>query len=147
MLYGQHGGPVTGLAPRRAGIIVPALPGGPADLDPFSLTRAIEAAADAGAKVIVVELCTGTCAGDVDSLLKRAVTKADEAGVLVVAVSGNESGRCNCFPAVAPEVLAVGAFDDDGQLYKVSNWGPEHEGHGLVAPGGNILGAAPGGKS
>ncbi|MEV5573891.1 PatA/PatG family cyanobactin maturation protease [Spirillospora sp. NPDC052269] len=149
MLFGQHTGPVTGLAPRCTGIIVPALLGGPGDLDQISLARAIDASVDAGAKVIVVEQCTGTCSGEVDRLLKRAVTAASEAGALVVAGSGNDNGNghdCNCFPAMAPEVLAVGAFDDDGEIFKFSNWGPAYDGHGLVAPGGNVSAAAPGGE-
>jgi hypothetical protein len=142
MLFGQHGSPVTGLAPQCSGIIVAALWGALTDADPVNLARAIEAAVNEGAHVIVVEVCVGTCRGEVDGLLTRAVSEADRAGVLVVAGSGNDEGRCVCFPAVAPEVLAVGAYNDDGVTYKFSNWDPAYEGHGLVAPGGDIQAAA-----
>jgi hypothetical protein len=145
VLFGQPGGPVTGLAPRCTGIVVPALRGVAADSDPLNVARAIDAAVNAGATVVVVELCFLSRSGDVDGVLKNALAAADDAGVLVVAAAGNESGDCTCFPAAAPQVLAVGAYDEDGRVYGYSNWGPEYEGHGLVAPGGKFAGATPGG--
>lgn len=44
-------------------------------------------------------------------------------------------------------VLAVGALDDDGQPLAMSNWGPAYRGHGILAPGANILVASPGGRA
>jgi cyanobactin maturation PatA/PatG family protease len=145
VLFGQHGSPVAGLAPRCTGIVVPALPGGSVDGDPLTTARAIGTAVAAGARIILIELCLLTRSGDVDDVLKGAVAGADEAGALVVAGTGNEYAECSCFPAASPEVLAVGAYDDEGRVYRFSNWGGEYEGHGLAAPGGNILGAIPGG--
>jgi hypothetical protein len=146
VLFGQHGSPVTGLAPRCTGVIVPALRGDQAELDPITTARAIDAAVHAGADIILVQLCLPSRSGAVDGLLGKSITDATEAGVLVVAGIGNESGRATCFPAAIPEVLAVGAYNDEGKVLKFSNWGPQYEGHALVAPGANIVGAYPGGR-
>jgi len=145
VLFGRHGSDVSGLAPDCRGLLIPCLRGDLAELDPVSIVRAIDSAAAAGADVVIVELCLPSLSGDIDDLFKRALRHAAQSGVLVVAASGNEEGHCSCFPAASPDVLAVGAYDDDGRVYGFSNWGPDYEGHGLVAPGGNITGAIPGG--
>jgi subtilisin family serine protease len=114
-----------------------------ARLDPLNLVRAVDAAADAGADIIVVELCQPTGSNDAESLLKRAIRRAEESGVLVIAGAGNEVGKSLCVPALVPEVLAIGAYDDEGRMFRFSNWG--YDGHGIAAPGGNVLGADPDG--
>jgi hypothetical protein len=145
VLFGRHGSDVTGLAPGCKGLLIPSLRGDMAELDAANTARTIESAVDAGAGVVLLEQCLPSLSGDVDVLLKRVLRRTTQEGVLVIAGAGNEYGRCTCFPAAAPEVLAVGAYDDDGHVFGFSNWGPEYEGHGLVAPGGNITGALPGG--
>jgi subtilisin family serine protease len=145
VLFGRHGSEIDGLAPECTGVLIPCFRGDIAELEPANVARAIDFAADAGANVLLVELCFPSRSGDVDDVLKRALRNAAQSGVLVVAGSGNEGAQRSCFPAASPDVLAVGAYDDDGRIFGFSNWGPEYEGHGLVAPGGNIDGALPGG--
>lgn len=145
VLFGRHGSEVSGLAPGCKGLLIPSLRGDIAEVEAINTARALEAAIQAGASVVIVELCFASRSGDVDDIFKRALRRASQDNVLVVAGSGNEHGDCTCFPAAAPEVLAVGAYDDDGRVYGFSNWGEPYEGHGLVAPGGNITGALPGG--
>ncbi|UGY91094.1 PatA/PatG family cyanobactin maturation protease [Streptomyces gobiensis] len=147
VLFGQHGSPVTGIAPRCSGVIVPCLRDKASVLDPVSLTRGIEAAVDAAVDIIHIAVCMPTSSDDADGMLKRAIARATDAGVLIVAPSGNDCGECRCIPAALPQVLAVGACDDDGTMFKFSNFGPQYRDHGIVAPGGNIHGAAPGGKT
>jgi hypothetical protein len=49
-------------------------------------------------------------------------------------------------PAAHPSILAVGAATVAGQPLDWSNWGKQYQGHGLLAPGENVRGAAPGGS-
>src|SRR5215831_3901346 len=141
VLVGQHGGPVTGFAPGCTCLSVPAFNDQACMQDPLNLASAIEAAADAGADVIIAQACQPTMSGHADPLVRDAVRRAEASNVLVVAGSGNDDGECRCAPAVLPEVLAVGAYDDDGRVFRFSGWG--YGGHGIVAPGGNISGAWP----
>ena len=145
VLFGRHGSEIGGLAPDCTGLMIPSLRGEATDHDPVNTARAIESAVEAGAQVAVIELCLPSRSGDVDGLVKRALSAAAQAGVLVVASTGNERGESTCFPAASPDVLAVGAYDDDGRVFGFSNWGSPYDGHGLVAPGGNMTGATPGG--
>ncbi|MCA1678315.1 MAG: S8 family serine peptidase [Actinobacteria bacterium] len=145
VLFGQRGSEVSGLAPGCHGLLLPCLRGDISEPDPANMARAIEIAVQGGARVVLIEACIPTLSGDVDDLLKRTLCNAALDGVLVIAGSGNQGAKETCFPAASPDVLAVGAYDDDGRVYAYSNWGAEYEGHGLVAPGGNITGALPGG--
>jgi subtilisin family serine protease len=71
---------------------------------------------------------------------REAFHRAVEAGLLVVAASGNESepGRpaAVSYPAAYDGVLAVGAVDSEQKIATFSNQGPEL---GVVAPGVAIL--------
>jgi serine protease len=83
--------------------------------------------------VKVINLSLG---GDSPSeTLRRAIERAVEAGVTVVAAAGNEGQGRVSFPASMPNVIAVGAVDARKQRAPYSNFGPEI---GVVAPGGNI---------
>nr|WP_322717361.1 S8 family serine peptidase [Nostoc sp. ChiQUE02]MDZ8230215.1 S8 family serine peptidase [Nostoc sp. ChiQUE02] len=48
-------------------------------------------------------------------------------------------------PAALSSVLAVGAMNAQGLPFDFSNWGDAYQTQGILAPGENILGAAPGG--
>ncbi|QWF82434.1 S8 family serine peptidase [Amycolatopsis sp. CA-230715] len=145
VLFGQPGGPVRGMAPRCRGLLVPALRDEPTLLDPVNAVRAIETLVEAGADIVHFAASHPTGSGDADPLLAGAVRRAYEAGVLVVAPAGNDYGGNYVAPAVLPEALAVGALDDDGVMFRFSNWGERYSGHGIAAPGGDLTAAAPGG--
>ncbi|MFE3177852.1 S8 family serine peptidase [Amycolatopsis sp. NPDC059090] len=145
VLFGQPGSPVHGLAPLCRGLVVPALRDEPTLLDPVSAVRAIETLVEAGADIVHFAASLPTGSGDPDPLLARAVRQAHDAGVLVVSPAGNDYGGNYVAPAVLPEVLAVGAHDDNGAMFRFSNWGERYRDHGLVAPGGDLAAAEPGG--
>lgn len=71
--------------------------------------------------------------------LKEAVNEASEAGVLLVAASGNDGERGLMYPAAYDNVLAVGAVDfnypNEPEMTGYTNYGPDLD---LLAPGGDI---------
>ncbi|MBT2570943.1 S8 family serine peptidase [Planococcus sp. ISL-110] len=75
-----------------------------------------------------------------DQSLRDITKKAYDAGILIVAASGNEreSGLYSdvLYPARFPSVIAVGSVSQLNRLSYFSNSGPSQE---LVAPGENIL--------
>jgi hypothetical protein len=145
MLFGQHHSPIRGLVPHCRGVIVPALREDVTALDPINFCRAIDTLLSAGVDIIHFAGGQPTASDDTDDLVRRAVSHAAEAGVLIVTPAGNDYGECSRTPAILPETLAVGAYRDDGTMCNFSNWGPAYDGHAIVAPGENITGAAPGG--
>ena len=113
-----------------------------------SLAAAIEDAVDAGARVInvsVVSCVPPEAAERVDhSGLDAALRRAEDAGAVVVAASGNAtSGGCDktdvVFPAVADTVVAVGALTSPHELAEYSIEAP------LSAEGNVPLALEPGG--
>ena len=83
--------------------------------------------------VKVINLSLG---GESPSLtLQRAIDRAVQARVVVVAAVGNEGRGTIGFPASLPNVIAVGAVDARKQRAPYSNFGPELD---VVAPGGNL---------
>jgi subtilisin family serine protease len=72
-----------------------------------------------------------------DPILADAIRRAQEAGVLVVAMAGNEGANtANFYPSCFEGVLGVGAVSDDGTKARFSNTGPCVD---LVAPGESVL--------
>jgi serine protease len=67
---------------------------------------------------------------------EAAMNAAYEAGIVLVAASGNNSSPTVGFPAAYEAVIAVGATDDQDNLATFSQWGTEQE---LTAPGVNNL--------
>ena len=68
-----------------------------------------------------------------------AIKKAYNAGIIILAAAGNDSGSVN-YPAKYPEVIAVSAIDDEGKLAYFSSRGPEVV---LAAPGVDIYSTYP----
>jgi serine protease len=84
--------------------------------------------------VKVINLSLG---GDSPSqTLQRAIDRAVNQGIVVVAAAGNDNIRQVGFPASLPNVIAVGAVDARKQKAPYSNFGPELD---VVAPGGDIF--------
>ena len=149
ILFGQHDGPVPGMAPRCRGLIVPVFGDGPdgsvAPCSELDLARAISLAAEEGAHVINISGGQWSASGQAHPLLADAVQRCSDAGVLIVAAAGNQGCDCLHVPGALPPVIVVGAMDSRGQPLDFSNWGEQYQGHGVLALGENILGAVPGG--
>lgn len=96
--------------------------------DIFTVARAIQAAADAGAKIINISLGGyGT-----NSSLNAAITYASERGAIIVAAAGNDQAAQLTWPAADPRVVSVGAIDASGQQVSFSNSGEQLQ---ITAPG------------
>lgn len=84
--------------------------------------------------VDIINMSFGT---DVDSeILHNAVKAAHDAGILLIASSGNTAGGNVKYPAAYSEVIAVGATDPSGEIWANTSVGAELE---LLAPGEKIL--------
>ncbi|TML52401.1 MAG: hypothetical protein E6G21_05385 [Actinobacteria bacterium] len=100
------------------------------------LAQGIVWATDHGARVINASL-----GGPFDDPTLSAATEyARVHGVVVVAAAGNEGGLTLDYPAALPNVLSVGASDQNDQLYSFSNSGAQ-----VAAPGENSTTASGGG--
>ena len=73
----------------------------------------------------------------------RALKRAEEAGVIVVAASGNDGVGVLAYPASVETVLAVGAMNARRLVPEFSQWGPQLA---VVAPGTDIYSALPRGR-
>ena len=80
----------------------------------------------------VINMSLGTTA-DIQSM-EDAVVRAFNAGVVVVAASGNDGSAVN-YPAAYPTVLAVGATDSNNTIASWSSRGPQVD---LSAPGVSV---------
>ena len=147
VVFGQHGGPVPGVAPGCTGLFVPVFSDRRTRTSQLDLARGIEQAVEAGAHVINISGGQFTASGEAENLLDRAVRLCAERNVLVVAAVGNDGCFCDHVPAALPSVLAVGALDDAGEPLPMSNWGRTYQDHGILAPGEDVLGAVPGGTT
>lgn len=146
LIFGQPGSPVAGIAPQCRGLIAPVF----RDFDErrlsqLDLARAIEQAVQEGAHVINISGGQQTSDGQAEGILERALRLCEDNKVLVVAAVGNDGCPCLHVPAAVPSVLGVGALGADGKPLETSNWGDAYRSNGILAPGENIKGAAPGG--
>ena len=96
-------------------------------------------AADHGARIINMSL-TSTSSS---TPMKEACEYAAQAGVLLVAASGNDGQEAIGFPAALSQCIAVGATSTSSRLAVFSNYGAEQE---VVAPGTTIISCVPGGQ-
>ena len=143
-IFGQPDSPVEGIAPGCRGINIPIDRDGENFINPLNLVHAFNQALELGANIIHCAACHPTQSGVAHELLEKAVRQAQDNNVLVVAPGGNDKGECWCIPAVLPGVLTVGAYKDNDQPAKFSNFGGQYNQQGVLAPGENILGAQPG---
>jgi len=92
------------------------------------LAEAIIYAADEGADVINMSLGL-----EDNEVIQLAVEYAYSLGVALVAASGNDGEEMSTYPALYPEVIAVGASTENDSVSTFSNYGPKID---IVAPGG-----------
>ncbi len=105
--------------------------------DAYAIAAGVLAAMDAGAEILNLSLGTEEDC----PLLGEAIQMAQEAGIVVVASSGNEGLQATRYPAAYPGVIAVGAIDASAERMAFSNLGT---GLGIAAPGFGVNAAAPG---
>jgi subtilisin family serine protease len=103
----------------------------------LNISQGIIYAVDHGAKIINLSL--GFTSNS--ALVADAVNYAYQHGVTIIASTGNSNGAVT-YPAALPQVIAVGAVDNNGTRWASSNFGPEVD---LVAPGVNIYSTNPSG--
>jgi cyanobactin maturation PatA/PatG family protease len=145
LIFAQPNSDIPGIAPNCRGLLVPVFSDDNRKLSQLDLARAIEQAAENGAKVINISGGALTDMGEAEDWLIRAVEMCNERNILLVAAAGNDGCECLQVPAALPAVLAVGAVDARGHPLNFSNWGETYQSQGILAPGENILGAKPGG--
>jgi cyanobactin maturation PatA/PatG family protease len=149
VIFGQHGGPLKGVAPHCHGLIVPIFgDGADGSIIPCSqldLARAIKQAVREGAHIINISGGELSPSGTAHPLLADAVQYCVDSNVLIVAAVGNEGCECLHVPGALSSVLAVGAMNAEGLPLDSSNWGDVYRVQGVLAPGEKITGAKPGG--
>ena len=133
--YNGHGTSVTsvclGVAPGSIILPVKVNNGSSNTFGTGDLVEGIFYAIASGAVVLNLSLGADTELGAV----LTAVKAAEDAGVVVVAASGNSGGGVD-FPAAVETVIAVGALDESGEESAwFSGKGPELD---LIAPGTSI---------
>jgi hypothetical protein len=96
--------------------------------DLFTISQAIVAAVDAGAKIINISL-GGYSTG---AVLEAAIGYAMQKGALIVGAAGNDQAAQLAWPAADSRVVSVGAIDRIEQQVSFSNSGPQLQ---LTAPG------------
>lgn len=99
----------------------------------FNVARGIAYAVDQGVRVINLSLSFGSSYAP-SATMRAALRAAHDAGVLIVAASGNDGEGRVAYPAALPDVMAVGAARPDGHPAAYSNYGAALD---LLAPGGD----------
>ena len=90
-------------------------------------------------EVDLINLSYGIIDLRVTPAIYKAIIRAKEKGILIVAAAGNNRKKLTAFPCKYEEVLCVGSFDPDGELSEFSNF--QHV--DILAPGHFILGLYP----
>jgi len=105
----------------------------------FRVAKGIHYAIDHGARVINLSL--STCA-DL-RIIDRALNRADEHGIVVVAAAGNSSSDSEIgpeFPAASNRAFGIAATNQSGALASFSNYGRDYI---AAAPGIDLVSATP----
>ena len=71
---------------------------------------------------------------------RKAYKRAADAGIVILAASGNDGVKRVSFPAAYSSTMAVGAVDENLAKAGFSQWGPELD---IVAPGVNVMSSVP----
>lgn len=96
--------------------------------DSFKIAEGILSAIDAGVDIINISMGSS---GD-SAILRTAIQKAIEAGVMIIAPTGNSGLNQVFYPAAYKGVIAVGAVDRNGTALAFSNYG---DSVAVAAPG------------
>lgn len=149
LIFGGHGSSIQGIAPRCRGVIDNVYgerdDGSVVPCSQLDLARAIVRAVGYGAQIINISGGQLDDGGEAQLHLTRAVQLCADNDVLLITSAGNDGCNCAHVPGAIPTVLVVGAMDRAGMPLDFSNWSDTYQDHGILAPGENIPGAAPGG--
>ena len=137
----DNGAGIAGIAFASPLIVCKALGGPQGSGSTSDVSACIAWVHQAGAKVISMSL-----GGPASRTLAAAVTAAwdrgGRGGSLLVAAAGNDGDATLEYPAALPDVISVGAVDDQGNPAPFSNANPDVE---LAAPGVDVLSDRAGG--
>lgn len=107
--------------------------------DSARIAEAILYAKNNGAHVINLSLVFTTCDGVfTDSTVESAMAAAKNAGLIIVAASGNYGTGNVCYPASSAQAIAVGATNSSDNKSSFSNYGSQLD---MTAPGESVLAA------
>jgi subtilisin family serine protease len=121
----------------------PAMPGSPNGTEPsgsmMQVALGIDYARRMGANIINLSLASapGSKLADMP-ILRDAIAAANQAGIIIVAATGNDGQSTPGYPAAYtqyPNVIAVGATDEQGNWAPYSNYGAAVD---FAAPGNYI---------
>ena len=101
-----------------------------------SIAAGLDWAIEEGVDVVNMSLSGDTLTGIEAAALKR----AEAAGVVIAAASGNDGVGYVGYPAAVPSVIAVGAIGPDVKIASFSQWGPELA---VVGPGVDVVSSVP----
>ncbi|MFD0257362.1 type VII secretion-associated serine protease mycosin [Kitasatospora indigofera] len=136
--HGDQAG-VMGLAPKAKILPVRIKLSGDGDFVPSEdhFAEALRYAVDHGAKVVNMSFGGGV---RTNARAREALSYALSKDVVLVASTGNLGNHATpvAYPAAFPGVIAVGAVDQNGQMWEKSSYGPETT---VVAPGVDIYSA------
>ncbi|MCX5212693.1 type VII secretion-associated serine protease mycosin [Kitasatospora sp. NBC_00240] len=136
--HGDQAG-VMGLAPKAKILPVRIKLSGDGDFVPTEdhFSEALRYAVDHGAKVVNMSFGGGV---RTNARAREALSYALSKDVVLVASTGNLGNHATpvAYPAAFPGVIAVGAVDQNGQMWEKSSYGPETT---VVAPGVDIYSA------
>ena len=123
------------LMPLRVGFSIRTKSGGTLGLlEMDDIAAALVYAADQGADVVNMSF---GFVGEEPALLRMALKRAHDRGVVLVAAAGNEGiDAAEVFPASNPNVICVGAAVSSDRRVYFSNWGGRVD---LAAPGTDIV--------
>jgi hypothetical protein len=141
VIFGQHEGPLHGVAPRCRGVLIPVFRDDAGSGEPTAsqaeLAAAVRTAIAEGAHVLNISAGELSPEAAVDPALEEAIREAVDAGILVVAAAGEAGCSRPRVPSSLDGVLTVGAV---GTAESRSR---EDEGPCILAPAAAILGAVP----
>lgn len=132
----NNGTGVAGVAPDCGILAIKVSSGTSSSPSTDGIANGIIWAADHNADVINLSLGSSRQSKVITDAVNYALSK----NVVVLAATGNDSGRIQSFPAAIPGVIAVGSTDATDRRSSFSNYGPWIS---VVAPGSAILSSFP----
>lgn len=150
IIFGNHDGEVKGIAPSCSGLLKSIYyentDGSLKGCSQSEIAQGIRQAIDEGANIINISGGEKVASdAEVMPILADVLDRCEEAGILVIAASGNEGDEKMHTPAIYPSVISVGSVDKNSQPSGFSNWTENSREHGVTLIGEDIPAAMPSG--